>query len=268
MERTERQVARWRSRQYDSIRTALEVFSMRVTGIEETLQRDWQTQVQQRDRVQQIETQMMQPQEAMCGWDALNIQAGEQNRISQSKHETVQWQVEVIQRLHTLEKAGEQQMERQWTETKGQDNTTPALHNKREVKTSATKIVDTDTVSVSAGAQHKRDEVDATEKVTDGMISPTTEDDYARVHRATAAHTETEVTGAHSKDSEAREMDAAAATSFINEGLRNPTEDVQPHQAGISTACTLDYNLSGIMKQMLERTPAHAARAHDQSKKV
>ena len=76
MERTERQVARWRSRQYDSIRTALEVFSMRVTGIEETLQRDWQTQVQQRDRVQQIETQMMQPQEAMCGWDALNIQAG------------------------------------------------------------------------------------------------------------------------------------------------------------------------------------------------
>jgi len=97
------------------IQTALDSISKRVTAIEETQQRDWQTQVQQHDKITKIQTQMLQQQQAIqqYEWDALNIQTGEQ--------EPVQQHAEVFQRLHTLEKAGQQQLENQWTETKEQD---------------------------------------------------------------------------------------------------------------------------------------------------
>jgi len=148
------------------------------------------------------------------------------------------------------------------TETKGQDKTTPALHNEREVqKQNPPRAIDTDTVSVSTGAQHKRDEVDASEKVADGKVSAVTEDNYVREHRATGADTETKTTRAHSK---AGEMNAEAATTFRNEGIRTPTEDTQPHPAGNTTTCTLDYSkLLGIIKQMQKRTTAQAALAHE-----
>jgi len=45
--------------------------------------------------------------------------------------------------------------------------------------------------------------------------------------------------------------EAAAATTFRNQGIRTPTEDTQPHPAGNTTTCTLDYSkLLGIIKQM------------------
>jgi len=47
-------------------------------------------------------------------------------------------------------------------------------------------VTDTDTVSESTGAQHKRDtEVDVSEKVADRKVKAVTEDDYVREHRAT-----------------------------------------------------------------------------------
>jgi len=118
-----------------NIHTALASIFKRVTVIEEIQQRDWQTQVQQHDKIKQIETQMLQHQQAMQQYerDALNIQAGEQNKIRQREQEPVQRHAEVFQQLHTLEKAGQQQLEKQWTETKGQDKTAPALHNELEV---------------------------------------------------------------------------------------------------------------------------------------
>ena len=42
------------------IQTALDSISKRVTAIEETQQRDWQTQVQQHDKITKIQTQMLQ----------------------------------------------------------------------------------------------------------------------------------------------------------------------------------------------------------------
>jgi len=119
---------------------------------------------------------------------------------------------------------------------------------------------------VSTGAQRKRDEVDAAEKVADGKVCALTEDDHARVHQATGADTETETTGAHSK---AGGMNAEASTTFRNQGYRPPTEDAQPHPAGNTAAGTLDYSeLLGIMKQMQERTTAQAALAHDQNENL
>ena len=63
--------------------------SKRVTGIEETQERDWQTQVQQRDKIQKIETQMMQQHQTMQQneRDAVNTQAGERNRMRQAMWE-------------------------------------------------------------------------------------------------------------------------------------------------------------------------------------
>jgi len=42
------------------IQTALDSISKRITVIEETQQRDWQTQVQQHDKITRIQTQMLQ----------------------------------------------------------------------------------------------------------------------------------------------------------------------------------------------------------------
>ena len=61
--------------------------------------------------------------------DKINIQEGEQIKICQREQEPVQ-------RLHTLAKAAaaQQQLEKGWTERKGQDNTAPALHKERKVQ--------------------------------------------------------------------------------------------------------------------------------------
>jgi len=68
------------------------------------------------------------------------------------------------------------------------------------------------------------------------------------------------------RHSNAGEMNTEAATTFRNEGIRTPTEDTQPHQAGNTAACTIDYSeILGIMKQMQKRTPAQATLAHEQS---
>ena len=129
-----------------------------------------------------------------------------------------------------------------------------------------TSTTDTDIVTVSTGAQHTRDEVDAAEKATHDKVSVMTAGDYATVHRATGADTETETTEAHS---EASEMDADTATRYRNERFRTPTEDAQPHPAGNTAACTLDYSdLLGIMKEMQERTNARAALVHERSEKL
>jgi len=64
-------------------------------------------------------------------------------------------------------------------------------------------------------------------------------------------------------------MNAEAAITFKNEGIRTSTEDTQPHLAGNTAACTLDYSeLLGIMKQMQERTTAQVVLAHKQSEKL
>jgi len=42
------------------IQTVLDSISKRVTTIDETQQRDWQTQVQQHDKIAKIQTQMLQ----------------------------------------------------------------------------------------------------------------------------------------------------------------------------------------------------------------
>jgi len=71
----------------------------------------------------------------------------------------------VFQQHHKLEKAGQQQMEKQLTETKEQNKTAPAPHDKHDdQQQNLPSARDTDSVSVSTGAQHKRDEVDAPEK--------------------------------------------------------------------------------------------------------
>jgi len=59
--------------------------------------------------------------------DTINIQKRERIKICQREQEPVQ-------RLHTLEKADEQQLEKGWTERKGQDNTAPALHKESKVQ--------------------------------------------------------------------------------------------------------------------------------------
>ena len=82
-------------------------------------------------------------------WDALNIQTGDQEPVHQH--------AEVFQRLHTLEKAGQQQLENQWTETKEQDKTAPTIYNEREVQQhNPPSATDTDTVSVPTRAQRKK----------------------------------------------------------------------------------------------------------------
>jgi len=60
------------------IETAVDSISKRVTAIEETQQCDWQTQVQQHDKITKIETQILQQQQVMQQYeqDALNVQAG------------------------------------------------------------------------------------------------------------------------------------------------------------------------------------------------
>jgi len=57
------------------IQTTLDSISKRVTAIEETQQRDWQTQVQQHDNITKIQTQMLQQQQAMHWYekDALDM---------------------------------------------------------------------------------------------------------------------------------------------------------------------------------------------------
>jgi len=243
--------------------TALDSISNRVTAIEETQQRDWQTQVQQHDKITKIQKQMLQQQQVRHQYDqdALDMQAGEYNTNRQREQEAEQRHAEVLQRLHALEKNS--------SKTKRQENTVTTLPDEHEVQqhspSNATPTVDTDTGTVSAGAQHKRDEEDAPEKVADRKVNKVTENDYVREHRATEADTETETIGAHRK---ANEMNVDAKT-FRNEGIRTPTEDTQPHPADSTAAGTLEYiEILGIMKQIHERTTAQAALAHEQSEKV
>jgi hypothetical protein len=84
------------------IQTALDSISKRVTAIEETQQHDWQTQVQQHDKITKIQTQMLQQQQAMHQYekDALDMQAGEQKQNRQREQEAAQQHAEVFQRLH------------------------------------------------------------------------------------------------------------------------------------------------------------------------
>jgi len=243
--------------------TALDSISKRVTAIEETQQRDWQTQVQQHDKFTKIQTQMLQQQQVMHQFDQdeLDMQAGECNKNRRREQEAEHQHAEVLQRLHALEKNS--------GKTKQQENTVTTLPDEHEVQqhslSNVTPTVDTDTGTVSAGAQHKRDEVDAPEKVADRKVSEVTENAYVREHRATGADTETGTTGAHRK---ADEMNTDAET-FRNEGIRTPTEDTQPHLADRTAAGTLEYSeILGIMKQMNDRTTAQVALAHDQSENV
>ena len=144
------------------VQTALDSICNCVTVIEETQQRDWQTQVQQHDKITKIQKQMLQQQQVMHQYDqdALDMQAAEYNKICQREQEAEKRHAEVLQRLHALEKNS--------SETKWQENTVTTLPDEREVEqhspSNATPRVDTDTGTVSAGAQHNRDEVDAPEK--------------------------------------------------------------------------------------------------------
>ena len=162
---------------------------------------------------------MLQQQQAMHRYekDALDMQAGEQKQYRRHEQEAEQRHAEVLQRLHALEKNS--------SKTKRQENTVTTLPDEHEVQqhspSNATPTVHTDTWTVSAGAQHKRDEEDAPEKVADRKVNKVTENDYVREHRATEADTETETIGAHRK---ANEMNVDAKT-FRNEGIRTPTED-------------------------------------------
>jgi len=218
------------------IQTALDSISKRVTVIEKTQQRDWQTQVHQHDKITKIQTQVLQQQQVMHQYDqdAPDMQAGEYNKNRQREQEAEQRHAEVLQRLDALEK--------NLIETKRQENTVTTLHDEHEVQqhslSNATPTVDTETGTVSAGAQHKRDEVDAPEKVADGKVSEVTENDYVKEHRATEADTEIETTGAHRK---AGEMNADAET-FGNKGICTPTEDAQHHPADSTAAGTLEYS--------------------------
>jgi len=151
------------------------------------------------------------------------MQAGEQTKNRQREQEAEQRHAAVLQRLHALEKKS--------SETKRQEITATTLHNELEVQQhsppNAIAAADIDAGTVSAAAQHKRDEVDAPEIVTDSKVNAVTENDCVREHRAPRADIETERTGAHSK---AGEMNADAET-FRNEGICTPTKDTQPHPA-------------------------------------
>lgn len=57
-------------------------------------------------------------------------------------------------------------------------------------------------------------------------------------HPETASDEETETTGSYSK---AGEMNVDTK-SFKSKGIYTPTEDTQPHLAGNTAACTLDYS--------------------------
>jgi len=120
-----------------------------------------------------------------------------------------------VKRLHALDKNS--------SETKWQENTVTTLPDEHEVEqhslSNATPRVDTDTGTVSAGSQHKRDEVFAPEKVSDRKVNEVTENDYVREHQATTADTETETTGSHRKTNE---MNTDAET-FRNEDTQTPT---------------------------------------------
>jgi len=193
--------------------------------------------------------------------DALDMQAGEQKQNHQREQEAAQRHAEVLQRLHALEK--------KLSKTKRQENTATTQHDKHEVQqhspTYATATTDTDIGTVSAAAQHKRDEVDVPAKVAGRKVNAETQNDYVREHQATGADTETATTGAHSNVGEMK----ADAETFRNEGIRTPTEDTQPHLAGNTAACSLDFSeLLGIMKQMQKSTTAQAALVHAQSEKI
>jgi len=95
VEQTERQAAQAAQQAiWHDIHITLDSIFTRFTAIEETQQRDWQTQLQQYDKIQKIETQMLQQQLAMQHYEryALNIQAGDswQNKIRQREQEPVQ----------------------------------------------------------------------------------------------------------------------------------------------------------------------------------
>jgi len=162
------------------IQTALDSISKRVTAIEETQQRDWQTQVQHHDKITKIQTQMLQQQQAMHRYekDALDMQAGEQKQNRQREQGAAQRHAEVLQRLHALEK--------KLSKTKRQENTNTTQHDEHEVQQHsppyATATTDTDTGTVSAAAQHKRDEVDVPVKVAGGKVNAETQNDYVREH--------------------------------------------------------------------------------------
>jgi len=189
--------------------------------------------------------------------DALAMQVDEQIKNRQREEEAEQRHTAVLQRLHAHEK--------KYSEKKQQENIATTLNDKREVQQhnppNATVTADTDTGTVLAAAQHKRNEVDAPEQIADGKVSVTSEDDHVTVHKATCADTE--------MHSEAGEMIAAGATTSRTEDIHAPTEDAQPHPAGSTAAGTLEYSeILGIMKQMQERTTAQAALAHEQSDKL
>ena len=165
-----------------NIQKALDSISKRVTAIEETQQRDWQTQVQQHDWITKIQTQMLQQQQAMHQYekDALDMQAGEQKQNRQREQEAAHWHAEVLQRLHALEK--------NLSKTKQQENTTTTQHDENKVQKHsppyATATSDTDTGTVSAADQDKRNEVDAPEKVAGGKVNAKTQNNYyVREHR-------------------------------------------------------------------------------------
>jgi len=245
------------------IQTALNSISNCVTVIEETQQRDWQTQLQQHDKITKIQKQILQQQQVMHQYnqDALDTQAGEYNKNRQREQEAGKWHTEVLQRLHALEKNS--------SETKRQENTVTTLSNEHKVQqhsqSNATPRVDTETGTVSVGAQHKRDKVDASAKVVDRKEHEVTENDYEREYQATGADTETETTGSHRR---ANEMNTDAET-FRNEGIHTPTEDTQPHLADSTAAGTLECSeILGIMEQIHKMTTAQAVLVHEQSEKV
>jgi len=231
------------------IHTALDSNSKRVTELEETQQRE----------IQKMETRIMKQQQAMEQYmrDALEMQAGEQTKNCQREQESEQQHAAALQRLHALEKKS--------SETKWQENTATTLLEELEVQKhcppNATATADTDTGTVSAAAQHKRDEVDAPQQVAYGKVSVVIEDDHVTMYKATG--TDAEVY------SEVGEMITAAATTSRTEGIHAPTEDAQPHLAGNAAAGTLEHSeLMGIMDQMQERTTAQAALAHEHIEKL
>ena len=206
-----------------------------------------------------METRIMKQPQAMKQYmrDALDMQVGDQTKSHQREGKAEQRHTAVLQRLHAHEK--------KYSEKKQQENIATTLNDKREVQQhsppNATVTADTDTGTVLAAAQHKRNEVDAPEQIADGKVSVTSEDDHVTVHKATCADTE--------MHSEAGEMIAAGATTSRTEDIHAPTEDAQPHPAGSTAAGTLEYSeILGIMKQMHERTTAQAALAHEQSEEV
>jgi len=162
------------------IQTALDSIPKRVTAIEETQQRDWQTQVQQHDKITKIQHRCCSNSRQCTGTRRTHStcrQVSRNNTVGTSKKQNSGMQ----------KYCSDFTRSKRNRKTKQQENTGTTQHDEHEVQhhslPNATATVDTDTGTVSAAAQHKRDEMDVPEKVAGGKVNAETQNDYVREHR-------------------------------------------------------------------------------------